>query len=278
MHTRKVKPGISFFNKMSNVFNICLILFLLPLYSNAQDTPTDKDVTDQLQFWTSINTTFRFTDRWGLMGDFHIRRNNFILDPSFYFMRAGGVYWLDNKFSLAGGGALLWLATETEQAGNQFALEKRIYQQILWRNEIRKIVFLQRIRNEQRWHHILDNQTGNIDHTRFTNRVRFLLSGTIKVLKNEKLPRFVVADEILFHFGNEVTYNTFDQNRIFLGISQRFGKGWKYDFGYMLVFQQKYTGYQYDRNHTIRLFFYYSPDLRKKKGADMPHYPISGSE
>jgi len=211
------------------------------------------------------------------MGDFHIRRNDFILDPSFYFMRAGGVYWLDNKFSLAGGGALLWLATDTEQ-GNKFALEKRIYQQILWRNAIRKIVFLQRIRNEQRWHNILNSQNGDVEHIRFSNRVRFLLSGAIQIFKNEKLPRLVLSDEILFHFSNEITYNTFDQNRFFLGISKSFGKGWKYDFGYMLVFQQKYSGYQYDRNHTLRLFFYYSPDLRKKKDVDMPHYPISGSE
>jgi len=257
---------------------ICIVLFLQATVVAAQYSPSEKDVTDQMQFWTSINTTFRLTDRWGVMGDFHIRRNNFVKDPSFYFLRTGGVYWLDDKFSLAGGGALLWLATDTENAGNEFALEKRIYQQILWRNAIRRIVFLQRIRTEQRWHQVLDYQSGDVDHIRFTNRVRFLLSGTIRVLKNEKLPRLVVADEILFHFGRTVVYNTFDQNRVFLGVSQRFGKGWKYDFGYMLVFQQKYSGYQYDRNHTLRLFFYYSPDFRKKKGGDMPHYPISGSE
>ena len=47
----------------------------------------------------------------------------------------------------------------------------------------------------------------------------------------------------------------------------------------MAVFQQKYSGYQYDLNHTIRLFFYLSPDLRKKnKSEELPHYPVGGIE
>ena len=45
---------------------------------------TEKEINDQVQFWTSINSTWRFTDHWGAMGDFHIRRDDFIKDPNFY--------------------------------------------------------------------------------------------------------------------------------------------------------------------------------------------------
>jgi len=262
-------------DKLLKLSFVVLMFLFFPRITTAQ-APTEKEVNTQAQFWISINSTVRLTDNWGFMADFHIRRNNFIIDPSFYFLRLGGVYWLDEKFSFALGGALLWLATEVN-TGYGYALGKRIYQQILWRNSIKRIVFLQRIRNEQRWQQVLTPEN-TVEYIRFTNRVRFLLSGSIQIFNNKKLPKLVISDEILFHFGKEVVYNTFDQNRIFVGINQSLGKGWKYDFGYMLVFQQKYSGYQYDKNNTLRLFFYYSPDLRKKKSKDMPHYPIGGSE
>jgi len=236
----------------------------------------EKEVDHHLQFWTSINVTMRITDGWGVMGDAHIKRSNFVADPGFYFLRFGAVYWLDNKFSFSGGIASLWLATDLE-VGNRFAFEKRLFEQVLWRSTIRRVIFLQRIRIEQRWSEEL-NQDGTVNHIRFTNRIRFLFSAAIKVFNDDKLPRLVIADEILIQFGPEVIFNTFDQNRFFVGINYRLGPTWTMDFGYMNVFQQRSTGYQYDSNHTIRLFFYYTPDLRKEKDQNMPHYPINGSE
>jgi len=252
------------------LLGLCFQPFMLV---NAQE---EREVNDQVQFWTSINSTLRFTDKLGLMGDFHIKRNNFVKDPGFYFLRFGGIYWLDDKFSFAGGVAGLWYATETNK-GRSFGFEKRIYQQVLWRTAIRRVVFLQRIRNEQRWHEVL-NDDGSLNRVLFSNRVRFLLSWNIKVFNDEKLPKLVLSDEILFHFGKEIIYNTFDQNRFFIGINYHINETWTCDFGYMLVYQQLYSGYQYDRNHTVRLFFYYSPDFRKQKNKDLPHYPIGGSE
>lgn len=255
---------------------IGLILFCIGLSLRIY-AQTEKEINEQIQFWTSINTTWRFSDHWGAMGDFHIRRNDFIQDPNFYFLRMGGVYWFNDKMSLAGGGALLWLAVPDAEDDFDYALEKRIYQQLLWRSENGRARFLQRVRNEQRWHQVLD-EDGNVDRIRFSNRVRLLLSASIRIFENAKLPRLVVADEILFHFGEEIVYNTFDQNRFFVGINHRLSKDWVYDFGYMAVYQQKYSGYKYDLNHTVRLFFYFSPDLRKKKDADLPHYPVGGVE
>ncbi len=43
----------------------------------------------------------------------------------------------------------------------------------------------------------------------------------------------------------------------------------------MNVYQQKYSGYQYDMNHTIRLFFYLSTSIRKKAPSEIEN---SGDE
>ena len=254
-----------------------LLALVLPVLVNAQND-VEREVNHQAQFWTSINSTIRISDHWGAMGDFHIRRNNFLQDPNFYFLRAGGVYWFNDKISMAGGVAALWLATPSTTSDDfNYALERRIYQQVLWRSVNGRARFLQRIRNEQRWHEVLD-ENGDVDRIRFSNRVRFLFSAALKVFNDEKAPRLVLADEVLIHFGPEIVYNTFDQNRLFIGFNHRFNKEWVVDFGYMNVLQQKYSGYQYDMNHTLRLFFYFSPDLRKKKDEDLPHYPVGGVE
>ena len=253
---------------------LIFILFIACLFPiQAQ---TEKEVDHQVQFWTSINSTIRLSNDWGAMGDFHIRRDNFIQYTNFYFLRLGGVYWINDEISLAGGGALLWLATTPEDK-LYYALERRIFQQLLWRNVNGSTRFLQRVRTEQRWHEVLNND-GSVNRIRFSNRVRFLFSASFKIFKNNTMPRLIIADEILFHFGSEIVYNTFDQNRFFIGMNKRINKNLTFDFGYMAVLQQKYSGYEYDLNHTIRLFFYYSPDLRKKKEADLPHYPIGGEE
>jgi hypothetical protein len=84
------------------------------------------------------------------------------------------------------------------------------------------------------------------------------------VSKNDKLPSLALADELCIQFGKEVIYNTFEQNRVFIGVKQKVTPKLHFDVGYMLVKQQKASGYQYDINNTFRWFFYYTPDFRKK--------------
>ena len=76
---------------------------------------------------------------------------------------------------MAGGVGALWLAQDAIDGGFNYALEKRIYQQLLWRSVNGRARFLQRIRTEQRWHEVL-NPDGSVNRVRFSNRVRFLFS------------------------------------------------------------------------------------------------------
>ena len=62
---------------------------------------------------------------------------------------------------------------------------------------------------------------------------------------------------------------------LFLGVKHALSRSWSFDLGYMLVYQQKANGYSYDLNHTMRWFFYFTPDLRKSRSS---HHPASGEE
>lgn len=256
---------------------MCLAVCLgisFPHIAEAQ-APSQKDVNQQVQFWWSWNSTLRFTDTFGAVADFHIRRNDFVQDPSFYFVRFGGNYWINDQMTLTLGYAHMWQAPPQED-WTAWSDENRIYQQLQYRSQRGRVSVLSRLRNEQRWQEKIEQDVAT-GGTKFTNRIRYLLSLAIPVTENAAVPVLVLSDEILVQMGSEVVYNPFDQNRFFVGIRQSLTGDLNFDFGYMLVYQQKASGYQYDMNHTVRWFFYYAPDFRKNR-EKTPAQHMAGEE
>jgi hypothetical protein len=233
---------------------------LLPSLAQGQSA---KEINQQYQFWGSLNSTTRLTDRLGAIADFHVRRNDFLADPSFYFVRFGAHCWITEKLTASLGYAHMWKAP-AHDGWQTWSNENRIYEQVQYAARLGKTQVLHRLRNEQRWQQQVENDALTGEST-FSDRVRYLLSFTIPVSARPKVPSLVLSDEVLLQFGRDIVMNTFDQNRLFAGIKQRLGRSWSFDTGYMLVYQQKSSGYQYDLNHTLRVFFYFTPDLRKVK-------------
>ena len=251
-------------------FIIFAILFSIISFGQTQ---TEKVINEQTQTWVSINTLTKFSDHWGIIADAHIRSNEVFHDNNFYFLRGGISYIPNPTVAITGGYAHMWLAP-TNEGWNTYSDENRIYQQVQMNTKLGKVIVLQRLRNEQRWQEKIIKDVSTAEN-RFTNRVRYLVSFNIPVFKKKTAPLLVLSDEILIHFGQEVVYNTFDQNRVFIGIRQSINPKLSYDFGYMNVYQQKYSGYQYDMNHTLRLFFYLNTSVKYHKPA--VHH-ISGDE
>ena len=227
------------------------ILFASQLFAQVQ-----KQTKEDTHVWVAFISSFQLNEKWNLLADVHYRRTDFLNKPGFFVARVSPEYKFKSGLKLAAGYANL-LSAPTNPGLNTWADEHRIFQQLIYPSSIGKISLLHRIRNEQRWRQIMDTKndawTGEYA---FTNRVRYLLSLNIPINHSEKHPAFILADEILVHFGKSITYNTFDQNRIFVGYRQNISKKRAFDVGYMRIFQQKQSGFQYDLNHTIRLFFY----------------------
>jgi hypothetical protein len=254
---------------LKNIFKILVSLFPFLLLGQA---PQTKEVNQQVQTWVSLNTVTKFGDHWGIVADVHVRENEFFESNNFYFLR-GGITCIPNpSVSLTGGYAHMWLAP-TKEGWSTYADENRIYQQAQLNTKIGKVSVIQRLRNEQRWQEKMANDEPT-DEWRFTDRVRYLASFNIPVFSNKKWPLLVLSDEILIHFGKEVIYNTFDQNRFFIGIKQNINPNLSFDLGYMNVYQQKYSGYQYDMNHTIRLFFYLNTVVKH----NVPQAPVNSGD
>ncbi len=249
---------------MKNLQNIFVLIIFLTLFQTkiAAQTPA-KEINEQSQSWVSINSTIRLNKKIGIIADLHMRSKHFLGDPGFYFARVGLDYWIKENITAAIGYGNMWVAP-TKAAWQHYAEEHRFYQQIQIITKVGKVGLLNRLRNEQRWQEKIVNDQF-IHEYKFTDRIRYLMSLNIPVFKNPHYPSVILSDELAMQFGKEVVYNTFDQNRIFLGVKQPISKSLSFDTGYMLLFQQKASGFQYDKNHTFRLFFYYTPDLSNKK-------------
>jgi len=240
-------------------FSLLTALLLISIIASSQ-TRT-KEINHQNQSWFSLNSQIAVASKWSVLADVHVRRNHGINNASFYLLRSALAYHINKNMYVAAGYAHLWLAPTTP-GWKTYSNENRIYEQFQLNQSFKKVSVMQRLRNEQRWVQKISNdqRTGKI---RFTDRIRYTLSLTIPVFKNPKLPSLALADELNIQFGKEVVYNTFDQNRWFIGIKQKISPRLSFDLGFMKVYQEKYSGYQYDSNNTLRLFFYYTKPVKK---------------
>ena len=241
--------------------SVVFILFVLS-FAQSVNAQQAKSVQQQSHFWWSVNTTAQVSSKWSVIADIHIRRTNFMANNSFYFLRLGALYNVNKSFSVAAGAGHMWLANKTPLT-ELFTNENRVYQQFQVSGSIGKISTLNRLRIEERWSQkIVNNQL--TDAYRYTTRFRYMFSMNVPVSKNKYIPSLVFADELQLQMGKDIIYNPFDQNRFFTGIKQQIIPSLSFDLGYMLVYQQKLSGYQYTRANTLRWFFYWKPDLRKK--------------
>lgn len=246
-------------------FTFCLSMLALTFSTYAQ---TEKSIHQNAHFWISTNNIYQLTNRWGILNDIHIRRTDFLNDPSFYFVRLGLEYRIKKNLKVAGGYAHLWLASP-EQQWDRYTNENRIYQQFSLTHRYPGMNTLFRLRSEQRIFNTVVNGE-SLNNSYITQRFRMLLSLGIPLHPGSRT-QLMLADEILMNFGKKVVFNTFDQNRLTLGIKYKLSDQWSLDTGYMMVFQQQATGYDYNLNHTFRLFFYGNLDFRKDKSKDLDY-------
>ena len=261
---------------MKPYLKILLLAISQHFFMHAFSQVVQKKVEHVTHTWVSINSNIFLDKNWFIMADAHLRENGFFSSNSFYFGRIGLGYQFDKSLAVAAGYGNL-LSSPTTPGFTTKSDENRIYQQVVYNSSYKnKVNVLQRLRNEQRWQDIIvnDKKTGE---KKFTNRVRYLLSTSLQVFKNPNLPQLVVADELLVQFGSAIVFNTFDQNRIFIGIKQKINNNLSFDTGYMSVFQQKSNGISYMQSNTVRLFFYYTV---KNKHADknLHHKVLDGQE
>jgi hypothetical protein len=251
-------------NKMNKRILLLVLILGQGLILLAQQA---KTVTDVNQVWLGYFNQTRLTDKWGFWVDAHLRtKEDFTHDLSQAIGRVGITYYLSDATKLTAGYAYINQFPATKNGISQ--PEHRPWQQLQWHTNYKKLKTMQWIRLEERYRRKLLNESTLDDAYSFNFRLRYNFLLQVP-LTSKPSPTgtfsFIANDEVHINFGKEIVYNTFDQNRFFLGFAYHVNKSDNIQFGYMNVFQQLPAGSSYRSLHTARVFYFHNLDLRKKK-------------
>ncbi len=238
----------------------CLIIFKTACTQTKQTQKIN-------QVWLGYFNQTRFSDKWGLGADLHLRtKEDFFTNFSQSILRFGLTYYLNDITKLTVGYAYV----NTYPGDNHKDVtqpEHRPWQQIQWHNKYAKIRTMQRSRLEERFRRKILDQSELGSGYNFNYRIRynfFLLTPLGPKGFQSHGFAFLVSDEVLVNFGKQIVYSYFDQNRFFLGFSYQTNKSDNLQFGYMNSFQQLAAGNQYKSINAARIFYFHNLDLRKE--------------
>jgi hypothetical protein len=244
-----------------NILSICLFLMAKEAISQTKQTESLQQV------WLSYNNQTRFSNKWGMWIDLHLRtKEDFVSNFSQSILRFGATYYLNDVTKLTAGYAYISI-----YPGNNHKqitrTEHRPWQQIQWNTKHAKTRMMQWIRLEERYlRKVLNDSTLGSGYN-FNFRVRYNLWFEAPLSSKPIGPKslsFIANDEVHINFGKEIVNNYFDQNRFFLGFKYQNSASDNVQVGYMNVFQQLAAGNRYRSINGARISYFHNLDWRQK--------------
>ncbi len=223
-----------------------------------------KVVSKDQQAWMGVWNQTRLTDRWGIWFDAQYqRRGNFVDSLSEINVGVGATYYITDD--VRGTAAYTYVNSYPEGSRKIIQPEKRPWQQLQWYTKYQKLHLKQWLRLEERFRRRVINGLELSDAYDFNFRVRYNFFLSAPLTKKRFEPGgwlFMANDEIHLNFGDQIVYNTFDQNRFFVGLGYQFTPLTYLQIGYLNIFQQLAAGNRYRRIDAIRIFYYHNLDFR----------------
>jgi hypothetical protein len=250
--------------KFYSLFTGCLmLLLLLPCFIFSQ---TSKSTDEEQQIWLGYFNQTRFSKRWGLWADMHLRtKEDFATNFSQLVIRPGLTYYLTDDAKFTAGYAFI-NHFPADNHKNISQPEHRPWQQFQWHTKYPKVKLMQWFRLEERFRHKIKNDDELADGYTFNWRLRYNILSQFPLSKKRFAPgtfSFVASNEVFVNFGKQITYNYFDQNRFFAGFHYHVNKHDNLQFGYMNLFQQLAAGNRYRSLHTARIFYFHNLNFHK---------------
>ncbi len=246
---------------MKRKLGFLFLIFCFWLNLSAQIT-----VNTEEQLWLGVFNQTRFSQKWGIWAEMQFRwKDNFVGDPATFIARPGLTFYAFDDLRLTAGYAFI-NHFPGENHKNISQPEHRPWQQIQWFVRPKQVRFMQWLRLEQRFRRKILNDDALAEGFNFNWRLRFNTALFIPLTKKKFAPgglQFLLNDEFMVNFGEQIVFNVFDQNRFFAGFVYQLNHHGQLHLGYMNLFQQQAAGNVFRNQHTIRLFYFQNFDLRK---------------
>ena len=262
-HCMKSNDMVSFSSLLFKFMSSPLWLFALFVLLSTAKAHAQKD----FQFWATYSQQARLSKKWGYAFDLNYRsRGVFPLSSTLSAARMGINYHLNPNIRITAGYA--WFGTYVTDRYQRWLAENRLYQQIQFNKKKAGLHYVNRIRLEQRFRKGFVNNINDETNVAFTFRARYLfqMQGPLKKKAGteEVILSWQAADEIFFHWGENLNGNSFDQNRTLAGIV--ISPGRKIDIAvlYQFILQQQPVLQTTESIHSMRLILFHNLDFRKK--------------
>lgn len=219
----------------------------------------------QESWWDYLNQN-RYTQHWGSWIDVQSKlRDHFVNAINADEYALGATYYPNDKYKIIGA---LTYVDQFPTSGKPYHLsEYRPWQQIQINTNTKNAKWLQWIRVEERFKETALNNhpTGNFDFN-FRFRYYILAQYPLTQHKYEKgSVSFVTSEELYLNAGKNIVYNTFDQNRFFVGFYYYINRSNIFQLGYTNLFQKYNAPNKYLNSDVLRISIFNNIDFRKKE-------------
>lgn len=243
------------YNKNNLIF-LLFLSYLLTFYTNVK---AQKIVENQTILWTSYQTTININPTYFFAAETHER---FFIHPlsqlqSITHIRFHKIFPQNWD---AGIGFAFSLATSNKPYKTPptplTIPEIRPYFEANYKQKLTHLQIEHRYRFETRFFHNVLNNTALDNGFHFQNyRARYRLQATLPFWQNaEKKPIMSarISNEIFVNIGKKITYNPFDQNRLYAALIWHATQNLNFETGYANWFQQQSSGNNFYSRNMLR--------------------------
>lgn len=239
---------------MTKSTHISILLSVLFATSLAQNN-SPIIVRDNM-VWVGYFSMIKFNDKWSLNSDAQFRTRNEVKNYSQALLRTGLSYKLNEKVDVTLGLAhFRFFITNDKTRG-----EWRPWQEFKLNDKFGNCKLSHRFRVEQRFNETVKNSEATNDY-QFNFRFRYRFDLRYPILKENKSGNNIYAligNEIMVNAGNNISYNYFDQDRLYVGVNYEINKKIALQLQYMHIWQQASNGLILNSNEVIRLNIYHT--------------------
>lgn len=226
------------------------------LYTSAQTSHAQES------WWDYLNQN-RLSTKWGSWLDVQLKLNNgFVQSKNESEYTAGASYFANSQFKYTAALTYINLFPNSAHVDNTKEIRPWAMAQLNTSNSYSR--WMQWIRIEERFRETIADKhaTGNYD---LSTRVRYqiLAQFPLTAHKYEKgSVSFVTSEELYLNFGKNIVYNTFDQNRVFIGFYYFMNRNNILQLGYTNLFQKFNAPNKYFQSDILRISVFNNIDFR----------------
>jgi hypothetical protein len=247
---------------------ILITILLTAISFKSNHAQESKSITNQNLIWYGYFNTLHFSDKLFLTIEFQERHFIKPFAQSQFVTRTHLHVQLSSGWDAAAGMCLFLQGTNDPFKNSINVPELRPHVEFNYKQKLSRLTFEHRYKIESRFFHNVNSDRSDLEAGYFFGnfRFRYRIQATIPfaTFKNGGKVKLKVSDEIHINAGHSIVLNTFDQNRIYLGINTDITKNLSFEIGYLNWFQKRITNADYYNRHILRFTFSQRLNLSKK--------------